>query len=407
MDGEPSLPSAPVLERLVSVCYQASLLRDEGRPITFRVTLAPPERFRSSDGPPTELHRLTLTRARPFDEHEIRRLAPAARFERALIGVRIVDGDLEIWGVVHSGPRWLQDVRGGRLLEQSIPPVLMAAVTGPGRVLVSKGAHTLASLANGRLHDAATDVFRAQWLEEWFAAAPPGRRARPSDAEEPRVDPSIRGHLARHVLRRVVSRIRSARHGGMVVLLRGAAPGAGVEGLECLAFNYAFDDEEPRRRIETLTERILGVLIAAHHASRGDGGGPVGWAEYEASTDARITALDEALFEVAHLVAMLADVDGAVVMTDRFEVLGFGAEIVGSLADGGLVDRSLDVDATRRVAERTDRVGTRHRAAYRLCHRLHDALVVVVSQDGGVRFVRWIDGRVTYFDQIATGPWEV
>lgn len=69
IDGEPALPSAALLERLVSVCYQASLLRDEGRPITFRVTLAPPERFRSTEGPPTELHRLTLTRARPFDEH--------------------------------------------------------------------------------------------------------------------------------------------------------------------------------------------------------------------------------------------------------------------------------------------------------------------------------------------------
>jgi DNA integrity scanning protein DisA with diadenylate cyclase activity len=52
-------------------------------------------------------------------------------------------------------------------------------------------------------------------------------------------------------------------------------------------------------------------------------------------------------------------------------------------------------------------VGTRHRSAYRLCQRVHDALVIVVSQDGGVRFVCWRDGGVVYFDQIATGPWEV
>jgi hypothetical protein len=36
-----------------------------------------------------------------------------------------------------------------------------------------------------------------------------------------------------------------------------------------------------------------------------------------------------------------------------------------------------------------------------------DALVIVVSHDGGVRFIRWQDERVTYFDQSATGPWEV
>lgn len=119
------------------------------------------------------------------------------------------------------------------------------------------------------------------------------------------------------------------------------------------------------------------------------------------------TALDEALFEVAHLVATLANVDGAVVMTDDLEVLGFGAEISGALPEVESVDRSLDLQGTGRVRERTDRVGTRHRSAYRLCQQLHDALVIVVSQDGGVRFVRWQDERVTYFDQIATGPWEV
>ncbi len=61
----------------------------------------------------------------------------------------------------------------------------------------------------------------------------------------------------------------------------------------------------------------------------------------------------------------------------------------------------------RWIAERTDRVRTRRRSSYRLCQRLHDAQASVLSQDGGVRFVRWQNGGVTYFDQIARGPWEV
>ena len=83
------------------------------------------------------------------------------------------------------------------------------------------------------------------------------------------------------------------------------------------------------------------------------------------------------------------------------------AEISGTLADVERVDRSLDLEGAQRATERTDRVGTRHRSVYRLCQRLHDAFAIVVSQDGGVRFVRWHAGAVTYFDQIATGPWEV
>ena len=110
-----ALPRLELLERLFSVCYQASLLHEEGRLITFRLMLAPPEIFSSADGPPTGLHRLVFDQGRPFDEHELKRLAPAAAFRRALIGVQLdAQGGLEVWGLVHSGPRWLQAVRGGR-----------------------------------------------------------------------------------------------------------------------------------------------------------------------------------------------------------------------------------------------------------------------------------------------------
>jgi hypothetical protein len=41
------------------------------------------------------------------------------------------------------------------------------------------------------------------------------------------------------------------------------------------------------------------------------------------------------------------------------------------------------------------------------CQAMPDAVVVVVSRDGGMRFVRRHNRAVTYWDQIATGPWEV
>ena len=42
MAQQSALPRPEVLERLFSVCYQASLLHEEGRLITFRVVLAAP-----------------------------------------------------------------------------------------------------------------------------------------------------------------------------------------------------------------------------------------------------------------------------------------------------------------------------------------------------------------------------
>ena len=46
-------------------------------------------------------------------------------------------------------------------------------------------------------------------------------------------------------------------------------------------------------------------------------------------------------------------------------------------------------------------MGTRHRAAYRICAAIPGSLAIVVSQDGSVRFVRELDGRVAYWDQVA------
>ena len=410
-EADAELPGPAALEELLSTCYQASLLREEGRPVTFRIVLAEPECFEALGGSPGGFHRLVLSQFRPFDRHEVRRLAPAAGFQRSLIGVGLEpDGQFRVWGLVHTGTRWLEAVRGGRRSAQAIRPLLMVSVTGPGRVLVSRGTATIAALAGGTLVDDATDVFAASWLASFFADLYADQRARhtaisvqAAEVSSP-IEPVFVEKLVKHVLRRIVATIRGARHGGTLVILpernarRLAADG------RYLTLKYPFRDEEPRRRIFSLTVQIMNDLAKLPPPS---GRVAVGWAEYESSGNARLAALDEALFDVAHLVAMLADVDGAVVMTDRLEILGFGAEISGALPEVATVDRSLDLQGEQRVPERTDGVGTRHRSAYRLCRKLHDALVVVVSQDGGVRFVRWHDARVTCFDQVATGPWEV
>lgn len=80
-------PSPEALERLIIICYQSSLLREEARPVTFRVILAEPGRFPCDQGPPDGLHCLRFLHNRPFNPLEARRLSPAANFYRSLIGV--------------------------------------------------------------------------------------------------------------------------------------------------------------------------------------------------------------------------------------------------------------------------------------------------------------------------------
>src|SRR6186713_1582060 len=101
--GQISLPAPDIsaLARLLSTCYQATLLREEGRPVTFRLALGEPEAFDPAAGPPSGLHRLVFSRPLPLDQHELRRLAPAAGFSRSLIGATLSGAGQEIWGVIH------------------------------------------------------------------------------------------------------------------------------------------------------------------------------------------------------------------------------------------------------------------------------------------------------------------
>jgi hypothetical protein len=325
-----------------------------------------------------------------------------------LIGATAAGGEPRIWGVIHSGPQWLQSVRGGRETEQTIPPVLIVAATGPGRLLVTAGAVTLAELRNGTLSGRAVDVFEAQWLLERLSDV--GRlthathmrdreKARGSWAE---IHSTFGAVLAGHVLRRIVATIWAAQHGGTLIIVpNGRVPELLLDG-RYIRVKYGFTDEEPRRRILTLMGHIMNELAK----NEGDGK-TVGWSTYETSRSQQLSQMDEALFEVAHLVADLTRVDGTVIMTDCLEVLGFGVEIAGELPEVPRVARAHDLEGAEREWVRTDRVGTRHRSAYRLCQAVRDALALVVSQDGGLRFIRWHDDGVTYWEQVATGLWDV
>jgi len=408
--AEGSFPNEPpprdVVEALVSTAYQASLLRDEERPVTFRAVLAAPDVFAAHRGPPYGVHRLIFAQPRPLDAHELRRLSQAAKYHRALLGVQTNgSGDLQIWGIVYTGPRWLQVSQGGRGVHASLPPVPVVSVSGPGRVTVSKGLAPVARLAGGRLSEPEHDVFDSLWLPAVFADTrgeiwaqhAAARAAASSPWAE--VDPEFVRQLGQHFVRRIVATIRAAKHGGTIVIVPPADAARFTDEETFITLKHRFLDEEPRRRCRSLMVRTVNAL-AEVCAPLVAPGVKVGWNEHASLADPLISELDEAIYEVAHLIAALADIDGAVVMTQRFEILGFGGVIAGELPDVARVARALDVEGEHRIRERTDLVGTRHNAAYRLCSAYHDALAVVVSQDGGTRFVRWKGDAVTYWDQV-------
>lgn len=409
-----ALPAPAVLTRILSICYQASLLREEERPVRFRLVLRAADAFPPPGGPPHGLHRLVFAEPRPLTQDELRRLAPAVDFYRGLIGADVrEDGTPVIWGVVTTGPRWVQALNGGRQSFQRLPADLVVRVTSPGRIAACKGLLTLATLIGGRIVEPSLDIFDSEWLPAFFNDVRDemlelhGIARANARSAWANLDPAVVHAIALHAVRRIVAMIRSSHHGGTLLIL----PPEGPDSLAALdgriSVKYAFGDEEPRRRFRTLLVALMNALAATHGPRDGEAPRTVGWNEYASVSDGGIALLDEALIELAHLIAGLAASDGAVVLDKRVELLGFGAEIAGDLPAVREVARSLDAEGTQKVRESVESVGQRHRSAYRLCNFVHDAIAIVVSQDGTVRFVKWHEGVVTYWDNVATSVLDV
>ncbi len=75
-----------------------------------------------------------------------------------------------------------------------------------------------------------------------------------------------------------------------------------------------------------------------------------------------IATLDEKIFKFARFIARLTGVDGVVVTTEGFDLLGFGGIIQGTFEMGETVARALDPEGNRRQIELVENVGTRHRS---------------------------------------------
>ena len=341
MDPSAELPDRAILEHLISTCYQASLMREEERPVIFRLIIRDQHLFPPDDGPPIGLHRLQFAGMRPFNEYELCRLAPAADFYRALIGITLDQQQgPQIWGMVHSGTRWMQPISGGTKAIPPLPWSPVIHVTGPGRIFVSIGPEIIASLNRGQIGCPSLEIFSAPWFAESFA---PMRseiwemhEAARSRAEKPwaTLDPKFGRFIGQQVARRIVSLIRDSRHGGMLVYLP-TEMGRDISALDYhISLKYQFLEEEPRQRFRTLILRIMNTFAELH----GEPGNPakvVGIQEYVTSRSEAIALLDEAIFDLAHFIAALSAIDGAVVMSKRQDLLGFGGVIAGEMDGSG------------------------------------------------------------------------
>ncbi|MET0595309.1 MAG: putative sensor domain DACNV-containing protein [Polyangiaceae bacterium] len=381
----------------LSIAFQASLTSEEARPTRFRLLLMPVTDLPESGVPNLGVLRLRFDESRPFTSDELRRLAPSTPFETSLIGAHLEDGELRIWGVAHSGPAWLAPTSGGRSVVPNWTYDPIVHVTGPGQVAVRCAGKLIGALERGLLVDAMMDVFDSEWLpalfeEERERVRQEHARRQAATQSPTLVEHSLVGRIGQHMLRRIIQLVRGARHGGMLLIVD-RKEGGDAPRLDGLRQKYRFDPSEPSHRYRTLLLEILERVAAATSKAA------VEWVDFALDASPDLERLEQAVFEWSRVVANLTAIDGAVVLDKSLAVIGFGAEVSAELPAPDRVFRALDTEGEKRETDDIEKVGTRHRAAYRFVRDHVQGLAIVISHDGGVTFVANRNGEVVFWEQ--------
>lgn len=395
-----ALDSVETLNSFLSVAYQASLLREEGRPVECRITLSELKNLEPAGLAAIGFHLVRFSRRRSFAEQEIRRLGPATGFYRAMIAVEwSVSRGFEISGMVHTGA-WSRDLTVAiDSINHPIPDWLIIHIRGPGNLVIHCGSERLVTLLNGRVEGHGFDLFASSWLLERYRTI--GEGFTDEKAPHPPDSVNVREDLAEKIgvefMRRVIREIRNSRHGGTIVFAPRFMIGKLLEVRGPLRAKYRID--------ETCTASPFAVILAEVTRRLGQfalakGETSAGWEEYLEWYEEFPYTFSQRFVELALWLSDLTAVDGCLLLDHKFTVLGFGVEIQVPSFEDEMVYRALDIEAQHCVLESMESAGTRHRTAYRLCREYAECLAIVVSQDGAVKFVANHQDKVTYWNHL-------
>ena len=321
-------PEIQTLEQIIDAAFWASLRREEGYVPRISLAFLPPAQ---SDRP------LMFERPLALSPTSLARVAPAVERPGIHLGVWPQDGQLSVWGTTRAIPMYcfvLEVAAPGLLVikhhrgEESGKFVNVAVLEGDHLKMIDERASTLPDCP-----PLLTSLLGFDSPSAWVESV--------------------------NVLVQLAVSMRAHRRGGALLVVP-AGSGAWRESIVS-PMQYAV---APFAELFDLTR--------------------------ETPDDRRVwqEALDRAVDTVAGLTA----VDGATILTDRYELLGFGAKIArrkGSPQVEALTVTEPIEGAMPSVVHPSQLGGTRHLSAAQFVHDQHDSVALVASQDGQFTIFAW------------------
>ena len=325
------LPDVETIAALVDAAFWASLRREEGYVPKISLALLPPE---------DAAHPLLFERPLPLSPGALTRVAPAVERPGVHLGVAPGQGELTVWGTTRTIPRmcFVLEVAAPGLLvvkhysgEESGKFVNVAVIEGDQIKVVDQHASSLPDCP-----PLLTSLLGFDAPASWVSSI--------------------------NVLVRLAVSMRAHGHGGSLLVV--------PEGTD------AWRDSI----VQPMPYAVSPPFAELAQLSR------------EVPDEQHRPAWNDAVGRTVDTIAGLTAVDGAVVLTDRYELLGFGAKIArrkGRPQVEQIIVTEPVEDGVAELVHPEQLGGTRHLSAAQFVQDQQDSVALVASQDGRFTVFAW------------------
>ncbi len=329
------LPSIETIEAIIDVAFWASLRREEN--YTPRISLA----FVS----PSQVEMpLVFERPVALSAQPLTRLAPAVERPGIHLCVARQRGELSVWGATRALP----------------PFCFVLEVVAPGLLVVKRSRD---GKSGKFVNIAVLQGEEIKVVDQQAAAAPdcPGLLSSLLGLQSEPGSDSV-GSDSINVLIQLAVSMRAHGRGGSLLVV----PADTQDWQESMLHPIGYSVSPPFRALVELMREDSGARSGRR------------W--------------QEALQRLVEAVAGLTAVDGAAVITDRYELLAFGAKILRrphfEQVSSVIVTEPIE-GTVAATAEPGQLGGTRHLSAAQFAHDQRDAIALVASQDGRFTVLGW------------------
>ncbi len=329
--GIAALPEADVIEQVINAAFWASLRREEGYVPKISIAYLPPEQ---------DANPLLLEKPLPLTPAALTKVAPVVERAGIHLGMWRYQEELCVWGTTHNIPNYcfvLEVVEPGLLVikhhrgEQSGKYVNVAVLEGDQIKIVDEGASSLPDCPD-LLNSLLGFDSPASWVD------------------------SV------NVLVQIAVSMRAHGRGGSVLVV----PANTDEWRESIIHPMTYAVTPPFRELAELMQRT--------------------------GSGMKLHVWQEALREAVDAIAGLTAVDGAAIITDAYEVLGFGGKIQRRRGAPPVEQVTMTepiVGNVPKVLLSATLGGTRHLSAAQFVNDQHAAIALVASQDRRFTVFAW------------------